>query len=275
MIRKPVVNGKFYADEGEDLKRQIENCFLHPVGPGELPPEPKEGETSLGLVVPHAGYMASGPVAAWGYYVAATAIVPTTVILIGPNHTGLGGGLSVWPEGAWKTPLGSLSIDEELGRELLKNSGGLLDTDTVPHLYEHSLEVQLPFLQYIYGKVKILPIVMSDQRLEVALSFGERVGEVITGRKDILLIASSDLNHYETHERTMKKDTALVTLLVEGKLEEAYELARVQKISACGLGPMATVRSLFSRMEVLKNTTSGEVMGDNYRTVGYLAALLK
>ncbi len=275
MIRKPVVSGKFYADDRADLRSQIENCFLHPAGPGRLPEGVVESVDRLGLIVPHAGYMASGPVAAWGYYEAARRIDSSTVILIGPNHTGLGGDVSIWLEDPWETPFGRVEIDSELGDRLRDSSGRLIEEDKSAHLYEHSIEVQLPFVQYVFPGSKIVPLVMTDQRLETALALGEIIGKCTLGSSRVLIVASSDLNHYESHTETMEKDIELTEYLVSGDYKEAYRISKERKITACGLGPMVCVRSIFKDMEILKNTTSGEIIGDRYRTVGYLAAFMK
>ena len=275
MKRSPVVSGKFYADDSEDLKSQIKNCFFHPIGPGSLPKNPGRSESSVGLVVPHAGYMASGPVAAWSYWKSYSLITPSTVIIIGPNHTGLGTRLSLWNEDSWDTPLGEVEIDKELGKSIMTMSSGLVVSDTTAHLYEHSIEVQLPFLQFLYRDFKIVPIIMSDQRLEVALMVSGLLRKILSEKSNLLIIASSDLNHYESHETTIEKDRRLVNLVKERKYAEAYEISRSERITACGLGPMVAVRETFESMDILCNTTSGEVIGDRYRTVGYLAALLK
>ncbi len=275
MIRRPVVSGKFYADDGEDLRSQIKNCFFHPVGPGSLPVTSERREGTIGLIVPHAGYMASGPVAAWAYWKASSLMKPGTVVIIGPNHTGLGTRLSLWLDEAWETPLGSVEIDHELGKRIMAMSNGMIVSDTAGHLYEHSIEVQLPFLQFLYDDFKIVPIIMTDQRLEVALMVSEVLEKVSRERKDLLIIASSDLNHYESHEITMEKDSELVSLLIERKYREAYDVSKEKRITACGLGPIVAVRESFESMDVLSNTTSGAVIGDRYRTVGYFAALLK
>ena len=274
MIRRPVVSGKFYADNEEELKSQIRNCFFHPVGPGSLPHGWEKNEGPIGLIVPHAGYMASGPVAAWSYWKAGALVKPSTILIVGPNHTGLGTKLSLWLEGAWETPLGSVEIDHDFGRSLMAESNGMIMPDTSAHLYEHSIEVQLPFLQFLYSDFKIVPLIMTDQRVEVALSLSEIIKKELMGRNDVLVIASSDLNHYEAHEVTMEKDNQLLSLILDGKYRESYELSQEKRITACGLGPIVAVRNSFESMEVLCSTTSGEVMGDRYRTVGYVAALL-
>jgi hypothetical protein len=116
---------------------------------------------------------------------------------------------------------------------------------------------------------------MTDQRLETALMVSEILEKVSSERKDLLIIASSDLNHYESHEITMEKDSELVGLLIERKYREAFDVSRERRITACGLGPIVAVRESFESMDVLSNTTSGEVIGDRYRTVGYFAALLQ
>ncbi|OAA28026.1 dioxygenase [Kosmotoga arenicorallina S304] len=274
MFRSAIFSGRFYAGFPEELKSQIEACFLHKIGPGELPGSVvRELDSNVGLISPHAGYIYSGPVAAKGYYEIAKLGKPRRVILIGPNHSGYGKRLSVWPSGEWSTPLGTLKIDEEFTNALV-NSMEYLSFDTSAHLYEHSLEVQLPFLQYLFGDdFKIVTITMMDQRYEVS----KRLAESIRGLMNeagTLIIASSDLNHYEDHETTLKKDNFLIEHITKLDAKGLYEEATAKRISACGLGAISTVMMLFGNVSVEKHATSGETSGDYSHTVGYLSAVL-
>jgi len=157
-IRRPVQAGSFYSGTAESLKKQIEECFQHKLGPGKNPTVQKGPRNIVGLVCPHAGYMYSGPVAAHSYYNLAIDGKPDTVVIFGPNHTGEGSGLAVVKEGAWRTPLGDVQIDEAVAHEILRKSK-IIDVDDSAHAHEHSIEVQLPFLQYLYNAAfKFVPI---------------------------------------------------------------------------------------------------------------------
>ncbi len=162
-MRSPVVAGQFYAGARSELLRQIEHCYLSIHGPGKLPKVGKEIRKIVGLVSPHAGYMYSGPVAAHGFFQVAQDGLPKCVVILGPNHTGAGSGVSIMTSGKWKTPLGEVQIDEDLGNGIRLVSD-IIDDDIVAHAYEHSIEVQLPFLQHIFGdEFKMVPICMMLQ----------------------------------------------------------------------------------------------------------------
>jgi len=150
-MRKPVVAGAFYAGTEASLRRQIEECFEHALGPGALPaPAGRAEERVLGLVSPHAGYVYSGPVAAHGFFSLASQRKPQTVVILGPNHSGLGADVAVSREDRWQTPLGQVELDAELGQSIITASQ-VAQWDDLAHSREHSIEVQVPFLQYIYG----------------------------------------------------------------------------------------------------------------------------
>ena len=148
-IRRPTQTGAFYEGNAESLKKQIENCFLHELGPGKIPKVARAGSRQVvGLVCPHAGYMFSGPVAAHAYYRLALDGKPDVVVLFSPNHTGYGSGLAVMNEGVWRTPLGDVEVDGETANQIVHESR-IIDVDELAHRFEHSIEVQLPFLQYL------------------------------------------------------------------------------------------------------------------------------
>lgn len=276
MDRNPVFAGRFYASSAEELEKQIIACYDHPVGPGNLPgPVFSSANRNAGLIAPHAGYMYSGPVAAHGYLELSRIGKPRKIIIIGPNHTGYGARLSIWPEGNWHTPLGTLRIDESLVSDLEQNSGGELKPDTSAHLYEHSIEVQLPFIQHIFGNdPTIAPIIMTDQSINAVRTLAEAISSILEKEEGIFIIASSDMNHYDNHESTLRKDGLLIEALLTKEVERIYQIARENRITACGLGPITVVLQLFDKLEILKHATSGDVSGDRYHTVGYLSAIL-
>ena len=168
-VRHPCQAGAFYEGNAESLKRQIRNCFLNKLGPGQLPTVVENGPRSVvGLICPHAGYMFSGPVAAHSYYQLAIDGKPDLVFILGPNHTGLGSGLAVMNEGVWRTPLGDVEIDAEAANQVVQESK-IVDVDETAHSYEHSIEVQLPFLQYLYGgRIQDCSHLLPDARPELS-----------------------------------------------------------------------------------------------------------
>lgn len=270
-----MVAGSFYPSDSEVLRRSIEACFKHPVGPGELPSSPDfllAGK--LSLVVPHAGYVFSGPVASWAYLEASKRGKPRKVVLIGPNHTGIGEMVAVYPEGIWKTPMGTLKVDEEMVKLLLKESD-FLAPDFNAHLYEHSLEVQLPFLQYIYGdEFTIIPITMMDQSLNTARKLAKLLETLLP--EGTLLIASSDMDHYDDHETACEKDEKVIAAILENDMERMYNLMREYDITVCGYGPIAVLISMsHEKVKLLKHATSGDTGGDRKRVVGYASFVIE
>ncbi|MEM3554168.1 MAG: AmmeMemoRadiSam system protein B, partial [Candidatus Bathyarchaeia archaeon] len=178
-IRLPSQAGAFYAGKAESLKRQIEECFLHELGPGTIPKVVEGPRRIVGLVCPHAGYMYSGPVAAHAYYNLASDGKPDTVVLFGPNHALYGSALAVMNEGLWRTPLGDVEVDGETANKIVREAR-IVDVDDSAHRYEHSIEVQLPFLQYLFGSAfKIVPICFLMQDLHSAREVGQAVARVL------------------------------------------------------------------------------------------------
>jgi hypothetical protein len=272
-IRRPTQAGSFYAGTAESLKKQIEECFTHPLGPGKTP-DVKMGQRNIvGLVCPHAGYMYSGPVAAHSYHNLAIDGKPDMVVIFGPNHTGMGSGLSVMKEGIWRTPLGDVQTDEETAVEILRGSS-IIDTDDSAHLHEHSIEVQLPFLQYLYGtSFKFVPISFLMQDFESSREAGRAVAEALR-RKNALIIASTDMTHYEPHEAAEKKDRMALSALERLDEKEFYSTIEDHHITACGYGPvvaLVTASKLLGakKGKLLCYKTSGDVTGDYSAVVGY------
>jgi AmmeMemoRadiSam system protein B len=275
-VRLPCQAGAFYERTALQLRKQIEKCFLNRLGPGRLPETAKTGlQHVLGLVCPHAGYMFSGPVAAHAYDRLASDGKPDTVVILGPNHTGYGSALAVMNEGSWRTPLGDVEIDSETANSIVKESH-IVDIDESAHIHEHSIEVQLPFLQFLYGsKFKLVPICFLMQDLYSAREVGEAVGRVLAG-KNSAVIASSDMTHYESQQRASTHDglaLRAVEAMDEAKLFSAVE---THGISACGVGPIAAAIQAVKTMggkeaKLLCYKTSGDVVGDYSSVVGYAA----
>jgi AmmeMemoRadiSam system protein B len=275
-VRQPCQAGAFYEGTPESLRRQIRDCFVNELGPGKVPKVVETGPRRvIGLVCPHAGYMFSGPVAAHAYYRLAADGIPATVVLMGPNHTGYGSGLAVANEGFWRTPLGDVEVDQETANEIVRESR-IVDVDESAHRLEHSIEVQLPFLQYLYGsQFKIVPICFLMQDPSSAKEVGEAVAKVLA-EKNAVTIASSDMTHYESQESAGRKDRKALEAVEAMDGARFYSTIEAHRISTCGYGPIAaliTAAKLLGAKEakLLCYKTSGDVVGDYSSVVGYAA----
>jgi MEMO1 family protein len=280
MIRKPAVAGLFYESNPESLKKRIKWCYQHQLGPGKIPDKIGKKRTIKGLMAPHAGYQYSGPVAAHSYLELAEDGFPETVVILCPNHTGLGSGVSTMIEGAWQTPLGNVQIDEEFATELVSHHT-LMDTDPAAHLQEHSCEVQLPFLQYISPDFRLVPVCMWMQDLETANELGEAIAETShkIGR-DIVVIASTDFTHYQPQEVAKAQDKQILEAIKA--MNEKLMMKRVAELNVtmCGYGPVAAALVASKAMgansaEILKYATSGDTTGDYSSVVGYASAVIR
>ncbi len=277
-VRPPYVAGAFYAGRRERLKEQIEWCFHSKLGPGELPdvnPQPLAGP--VGLVLPHAGYQYSGPVAAQGFGWLARRGRPKAAVIVGTNHTGFGARASIAAAGAWKTPLGVMEIDSSLAEGILERSA-VIEPGAEAFASEHSVEVQLPFLQYLFGNIGFVPIVCLDQRPAPAQELGRAIAETVRGNS-VALIASSDFTHYEPHHQAERKDRAAIERVLQLDLEGFYEVIRREGASVCGYGPIATVMEAARVLEMkagrlLQYTTSGEITGERSAVVGYASIVI-
>lgn len=264
-MREPAVAGQFYPENPDDLKRTIEQSFLHPLGPGKVPllSEVRLGRI-VGGIVPHAGYIYSGPVAAHFYSALAQDGFPETFIIIGPNHTGIGSMVSLYLDD-FKTPLGIVRVDRELGKKLRKD---IVDLDPSAHIYEHSVEVQLPFLQFFKKDIKFVPIVMMAQDYEFAYALSGIIKDAIDDR-DVIVIASSDFSHYVPKRSAYERDSYAIKTILEKNIKEFYNSLEKYDISICGYGPIATMlMATNGRPELLKYATSGDVFPMN-DVVGY------
>ena len=270
-VRTPAVAGMFYPKEKSELKTTIHDCFLHPFGPGKLPPT-LDNEKILGIVSPHAGYMYSGPVATNSFY-SISSQRPELVIITGPNHYGVGCNLAVMKEGMWKTPLGEVEVDSECAAEINKIYKDI-ELDFFSHTRDHSLEVQLPMLQEIYSqKFKILPIILINQDYQTAKKVGAAIAKIAKMRKT-MIVGSSDFTHYEENNFAHKQDSALIEPILNLDLDEFYRVLQEKQVSACGYGAIASTMMACKELgakkgKLLKYATSGDVTGDKSSVVGY------
>ncbi len=272
-IRRPAYAGSFYASTADALRLQIEDCFNHKLGPGKKPTAQEGTRRIVGLVSPHAGYMYSGPVAAHSYYSLAADGKPDTFVVFGPNHTGQGSGLASVKEGVWRTPLGDVQIDQEIANQIL-NMSEIIDANDSAHAYEHSIEVQLPFLQYLYGSnFSFVPLSFLMQDFESSVEVGQTVAEALKG-KNAVIIASTDMTHYEPHEFAERKDKKALSALERLDERGFYSTVENYRITACGYGPIVALIAASKILgakkgRILCYRTSGDITGDYSAVVGY------
>jgi MEMO1 family protein len=275
-IRRPTVASQFYEGDAEALRAQIKGCFLHKIGPQKLPTVNSHihPRNIVGLICPHAGYMYSGPVAASAYFELAQDGKPDTVVLLGPNHTGYGSALSLMSEGVWQTPLGDIEIDSKMANDILHETS-IIDKDELAHRYEHSIEVQLPFLQYLYGNsFKIVPICFLMQDYDSAVEVGRALEEVVNATNTVI-IASSDMTHYEPAKKATEKDQAALKAVTDLDAKRFYETVEAQNITACGYAPITALitfaNGVCAKAQLLNYHNSGDITGDPSSVVGYAA----
>jgi len=277
MIRQPVVAGRFYNGTWDSLTRQIEQCFLAPLGPGKLPAgEPTSESQLIALVSPHAGYMCSGFAAAHGFARLAEGPRPEAAVILGVNHTGLGAPIAVDTCEGWHTPLGDLPVDKTLADRIVEL--GAAEPDPIAHRGEHSIEVQLPFLQYIWPRLPFVSIVMGlspsgRKTREQIAALGRAMAEACKGRR-VVFIASTDMTHYEPHEIASRRDEMAIRPILDLDPDALLDTVVEQGITMCGVVPTATVlhaaRALGAETgELLKYHTSGDAIGDMSQVVGY------
>lgn len=273
MIRRPAVAGLFYEIDRGRLIKQIEACFLGRYGPGKLP-EVRPGEGRIkALIIPHAGYIYSGQAAAQAFYALAQDGVPERIVIIGPNHRALGEEISLYARGEWRTPLGDVKIDEELAQDILANSD-IIKEDPSAHLLEHSVEVQLPFLQYIFGNnFTFVPIIVYNQTLPVATNIGNTLAKVLQGKRAVV-IASTDLSHYEPKVMANEKDQIVIDCIKKLNETSLFVAVGKHRITMCGPAGVASAivcsKQLGAKEGVLyQYYTSGDITGDILEVVGY------
>ena len=268
-LRLPAVAGTFYERSPDALRVQVERCFA-------ANPQPATKEKFIGAVVPHAGLMYSGHVAAAFY---ALAELPRRLIILCPNHTGAGHFAAINAEGAWRTPFGDVPIDAPLAAALLARTP-LLQPDVRAHAREHSLEVQLPFLQQLLGDFTFVPICLGAHRLDYALDIGKAIADVVAAESTpVGILASSDLNHYEDQKATLRKDNLAIGQVLALQPKELWRTVNEHDISMCGFIPTTAMLVAAKKLgaksaRLVKHATSGDVNGDYKRVVGYAAIVI-
>jgi len=267
MIRPPAVAGHFYPANPTELARNVD---------GYLAPEAKK-QQALGCVVPHAGFIYSGHVAGAVY---SSLEIPSRLILIGPRHFPRGESLAILSDGAWATPFGDAKIDSALAAEL-KHEFPRLREDAVAHEQEHSLEVQIPFLQRLLGDFQFVPIVLGTDRYGILEELGHAVAKVVTAQSEpVLVIASSDMNHYESDAITRVKDERAIARVLALDPQGLYDTVRAEGITMCGFAAAVTMlvaaRDIGAgKAELIRYATSGDINGDREHVVGYAGIAIR
>jgi len=269
-VRAPVAAGTFYDLEADRLRKQIEGCFKQPLGPKAVE---KDDNKLKAVVAPHAGYMYSGAVAG---ETISSIIIRDKIILLGPNHTGYGAAFSIMSEGSWQTPLGEVKIDSVLANAIMKRSS-YIQEDALAHQYEHSLEVELPFLQYVKNSFEIVPIVIAPATIDILKKIGQDIASVIKAsdkKNSIMILASSDMTHYEPQTTAEKKDRQAIQAILELDEDKLIEIIQRLDVSMCGFAPVIVMLSAVKLLgaksaKLIKYQTSGDVTKDTSSVVGY------
>ncbi|MBD3387964.1 MAG: AmmeMemoRadiSam system protein B [Candidatus Altiarchaeales archaeon] len=266
MIRRPAVAGQFYSGSVSGLKEQVESCL-------DLNAERFD---ALGVVSPHAGLMYSGPVAGAVY---SRINMPDTFVILGPNHHGLGADFGIMTEGIWNMPFGDVRVDSMLAREIFKNCGSL-EEDPFGQEREHSLEVQVPFMQYFSDSFQIVPIALrhyspDEGFLGVCEDIGNAIASVVSKVDSrVVIVASTDFTHYQPQEVAEENDHAALDAILSLDAGALFKEVSSRGISMCGYAPVAVMLTACkglgaSRAELVKYLTSGDTTGDYSAVVGY------
>lgn len=268
-IRPPAVAGQFYNGSRDGLQKEVASLIGGNVSKKAV----------IGVISPHAGYIYSGPVAGSVY----SSITPASVyVILGPNHTGLGAPFAISKSEAWSTPLGKAPVDRDLARAIKDNTGYVTDDD-IAHQFEHSIEVQLPFLQYTAKDFKFVPIAVSGSSSQAYREVGGAIAKAI---KDLglsnkaVMVASSDMTHYESRSQAAKKDKMAIDAILKLDEEELMKNISSYDISMCGYAPVVVMISAAKELgaksaQLIKYSTSGDVTGDDSSVVGYAGIVVK
>ncbi|MDR0911903.1 MAG: AmmeMemoRadiSam system protein B [Methanobrevibacter sp.] len=313
MLRKAVFAGSFYFEDASDLKRSIEDIFLSDLGLGYIPKLKNITKNSLniqnndsnennnntenndknklnnnslingnfkkinGAIIPHAGHIYSGPVASYAYGKLVENGFPETFVIICPNHTGVAESpISVFDTGEWETPLGNVLVDDEFAKNLIEMSE-IINSDYLPHLREHSIEVHLPFLQYFSKDFKIVPIVINYQNKELIDILSVAIVETIKlTNRNVVVIGSSDFTHYQSSFDAYSNDKLILDAISNFDTDNIFSLVEKYNLSICGYGSIAVTLNVSKFLgsktfELLKYGTSGDVSGDHSSVVAYMS----
>jgi hypothetical protein len=269
-VREPAVSGMFYPDSPTKLRKDIEIYLRNAV-------VPDLEDNIIGIISPHAGYMYSGQVAAYGFRMIEKRPYDT-VILIGPSHRAYFDGVALWDRGSFETPLGRIDIDEDIARDIV-NVGGIIKPNMDTHRGEHSLEVQLPFLQSVLDDFKIIPLIMGIQTSSACRELVQTISKILRdSKKKFLIVGSTDLSHYYPYADAKKLDDVIVGRLDTFNIPGIIEDIETGKTEACGAGPIIATMMLSEKLgadhgRVLKYANSGDVSGDKSGVVGYVSAV--
>jgi AmmeMemoRadiSam system protein B len=267
MIRRSAVAGSFYAGTREQLRRQVE----------DLVPKAVRAEHAVGVVAPHAGYVYSGRVAAAVY---SRVEFPECFVILGPNHTGLGAAAAIMTQGEWETPMGTVSIDTALAKAILANSPAL-EEDHLGHLREHSIEVQLPMLQYFERPFSFVPICLLSHLYATCQDVGQAIASAAQAAgKRVLLVASTDMSHYVSRREATEKDRKAIEAILALDPHGLYQAVRREGISMCGYHPttamLVAAKALgATRADLVMYTDSGEVTRNLNEVVAYAGLIIR
>ena len=270
-LREPAVAGRFYPENAKELRAEVASYLS-----SQQAPRP-ERVPAIGCIAPHAGYVYSGHVAG---AVFSRIEIPSCCVVLCPNHTGFGHPLAIMKEGGWRTPLGEMPIDAELAERLLQAFPALVE-DSAAHRSEHAIEVELPFLQVIRPGVKFVPIAIGTGQRMLLEHLGEAVATAIAAHgQQVLVIASSDMNHYEDDSTTRVKDHKAIDQILALDPTGLYETVMRESISMCGFGPAVAMLTAAKRLgaqkaELVQYATSGDVSGDHETVVGYAGIVVR
>jgi AmmeMemoRadiSam system protein B len=271
LLRRPAVAGRFYPGDPEDLRAEAQ-AYL-----SQSKSNDQTAVQAIGCITPHAGYLYSGHVAG---AVFARLEIPERCVVLCPNHTGMGRALAILSEGAWETPLGEVPVDEGLAGAL-KRQFPALHEDAAAHRAEHAIEVELPFLQLRQPKLQIVPIALGTGQFEVLEALGVALAEVVAAQAaPVLIVASSDMNHYESDAVTRVKDHKAIERILTLDPRGLFDVVTQQNISMCGFGPAVVMLTAARQLgatsaELVKYATSGDISGDRNAVVGYAGVVVK
>ncbi len=266
MHRTAAVAGQFYPGQKEALREQVSSYLQQKLEP----------QQAIGIMVPHAGYVYSGAIAGQTF---GRVQVPDRVVLLGPNHTGYGAAQAVYPGGSWQTPLGDIPIDSCLAEQIIAACGGAT-ADELAHRYEHSLEVQVPFIQMMAPQARLVPVCLGHAPLEGMLAFGQGLGRLLAAQHvPTLLVASSDMTHFESADSARQHDMRALEKVLALDAEGLYRLVTAERISMCGVVPTVVMLAAARELGATKGTlvrygNSGETTGDNAEVVGYAGVVI-
>jgi len=270
-VRQPVVAGMFYPAQKKHLESSLAVHLAQPLDvPHALLSAP------VGLIAPHAGYMYSGDTAGAGYRAVSALGRPETVLVLGANHTGMGPNLCVDDRPAWRTPLGDARVNVEVIEELARAG---LATERAPFDREHSIEVQIPFVQYVWGPgVSIVPILVQPSGAHVLARTSQVLTQVIARRPSTLLVASSDFTHYETDAAARDLDRHAIDRILGGEPDAFLSHCRAERLTICGTGAIALLMHISRALSLgdirwIAYSTSGDATGDRSAVVGYASVM--